>query len=179
MKLNEPRWYVVQTYSGQENAVKKDLERRIDSMGVTDFVFEVMVPEETIIEKKDGKEKEKVVQLYPGYVFVNMIVTDHSWFVIRNTPRVTGFLGSSGSGTKPVPLSKDEINQVLLKIGAISKPKYDLLLGKLVEIIAGPYQGMQGVVSFVDNDQEMVKVDIDFFGRMTPVELDVKEVVER
>ena len=106
-------------------------------------------------------------------------MTDHSWFVIRNTPRVTGFLGSSGSGTKPVPLSKDEINQVLLKIGAISKPKYDLLLGKLVEIIAGPYQGMQGVVSFVDNDQEMVKVDIDFFGRMTPVELDVKEVVER
>lgn len=179
MNYKEPRWYVVQTYSGQENAVKKDLERRIDSMGVTDFVFDVIVPEETIIEKKDGKEKEKIIQLYPGYVFVNMIVTDHSWFVIRNTPRVTGFLGSSGSGTKPVPLSKDEMNQILLKIGAISKPRYDLLLGKQVEIINGPYKGMIGVVSFVDNDQEMVKVDVDFFGRLTPVEIDVNEVIEK
>ncbi len=141
----QARWYIIQTYSGYENSVREDLLRRVDSMGMNDFIFSVIVPEETIIEKKDnGKEKEKIKQLYPGYVFVEMIVTDESWFVVRNTPRVTGFLGSSGGGTKPVPLAPEEIKQILLKIGVISKPKYDQLLDKYVEILSGAYQGIKG-----------------------------------
>lgn len=171
------RWYVIQTYSGYENAVKVDLLRRVESMGMSDLIFRVIVPEETVIEKKaDGKEKEKVKQLFPGYVFVEMIVTDESWFVVRNTPRVTGFLGSSGGGTKPVPLAPDEINQILLKVGIISKPTYNHLIGKKVEILSGPYATLKGKVSVVDNDQEKVVVEIDFFGRATPTEVDAHEV---
>ena len=173
----QARWYIIQTYSGYENSVREDLLRRVDSMGMNDFIFSVIVPEETIIEKKDnGKEKEKIKQLYPGYVFVEMIVTDESWFVVRNTPRVTGFLGSSGGGTKPVPLAPEEIKQILLKIGVISKPKYDQLLDKYVEILSGAYQGIKGKVSDVDNDQAKVVVEIDLFGRATPTEIDAHEV---
>ena len=173
------RWYIVQTYSGYENAVKTDLLRRVESMGMQDFIFRVVVPEETVIEKKaDGKEKEKVKQLFPGYVFVEMIVTDESWFVVRNTPRVTGFLGSSGGGTKPVPLAPDEIKQILLKVGIISKPTYMHLLGKTVEIISGTWLGLKGVVVSVDDDQEKLTVDLDLFGRATPTEFDVIEVKE-
>jgi len=173
------RWYIIQTYSGYENAVKEDLERRVESMGMSDFIFRVIVPEETVIEKKaDGKEKEKVKQLFPGYVFVEMIVTDESWFVVRNTPRVTGFLGSSGGGTKPVPLAKDEINQILLKVGIISKPTYNHLLGKTIEVISGTWQGLKGVVVDVDNDQEKLTVDLDLFGRATPTEFDALDVKE-
>ncbi|MFA6377081.1 MAG: transcription termination/antitermination protein NusG [Acholeplasmataceae bacterium] len=173
------RWYIIQTYSGYENAVKSDLERRVESMGMSDYIFRVVVPEETVIEKKaDGKEKEKVKQLFPGYVFVEMMVTDESWFVVRNTPRVTGFLGSSGGGTKPVPLAPDEINQILLKVGIITKPTYEHLLGKTVEVIAGTWLGLKGVVVSVDNDQEKIIVDLDLFGRATPTEFDVMEVKE-
>lgn len=173
------RWYIIQTYSGYENAVKLDLERRVESMGMSDFIYRVIVPEETVIEKKaDGKEKEKVKQLFPGYVFVEMIVTDESWFVVRNTPRVTGFLGSSGGGTKPVPLAPDEINQILLKVGIMSKPTYDHLMGKMVEIIEGAMKGMKGKVVDVDNDQEKVVVEIDMFGRAVPSDYKVTEVKE-
>ena len=173
------RWYIIQTYSGYENAVKQDLERRVESMGMSDFIFRVIVPEETVIEKKaDGKEKEKIKQLFPGYVFVEMIVTDESWFVVRNTPRVTGFLGSSGGGTKPVPLAPDEINQILLKIGIIRTPTYDHLLDKLVEVIEGTWLGMKGKVVHVDNDQEKVVVELDLFGRATPTDLGVNEIKE-
>lgn len=173
------RWYIIQTYSGYENAVKLDLERRVESMGMSDYIFRVIVPEETIIETKaDGKQKEKIKQIFPGYVFVEMIVTDESWFVVRNTPRVTGFLGSSGGGTKPVPLSPDEINQILLKIGVISKPTYDHLIGKTVEILNGAFTGMKGEVTVVDNDQEKITVNIDVFGRSTPTEVDAIDIRE-
>jgi transcriptional antiterminator NusG len=173
------RWYIIQTYSGYENAVKSDLERRVESMGMSDYIFRVIVPEETVIEKKaDGKEKEKIKQLFPGYVFVEMIVTDESWFVVRNTPRVTGFLGSSGGGTKPVPLAPDEINQILLKVGIISKPTWVHLLGKMVEVMNGTWLGMKGEVAHVDDDQEKVTVDLDLFGRATPTELDAHDVRE-
>ncbi len=173
------RWYIIQTYSGYENAVKVDLERRVESMGMSDFIFRIIVPEETVIEKKaDGKEKEKIKQLFPGYVFVEMMVTDESWFVVRNTPRVTGFLGSSGGGTKPVPLAPDEINQILLKIGVISKPTFDHLFGKQVEVIDGTWLGLKGKVVHVDNDQEKLVVDLDLFGRATPTEFDANQVKE-
>ena len=173
------RWYIIQTYSGYENAVKLDLERRVDSMGMSDYIFRVIVPEETIIETKaDGKQKEKIKQIFPGYVFVEMIVTDESWFVVRNTPRVTGFLGSSGGGTKPVPLAPDEINQILLKIGVMQKPTYDHLIGKHVEILNGAFTGMKGEVTAVDNDQEKITVNIDVFGRSTPTEFDAIDIKE-
>jgi transcriptional antiterminator NusG len=174
------RWYIIQTYSGYENAVKSDLQRRVESMGMSDYIFRIIVPEETVIEKKaDGKEKEKVKQLFPGYVFVEMMVTDESWFVVRNTPRVTGFLGSSGGGTKPVPLAPDEINQILLKIGVISKPTFKHLLGKIVEITAGTWTGLKGEVIAVDDDQEKVVVNMDLFGRGTPTELSATDVKEQ
>lgn len=173
------RWYIIQTYSGYENAVKIDLERRVESMGMSDYIFRIIVPEETVIEKKaDGKEKEKVKQLFPGYVFVEMIVTDESWFVVRNTPRVTGFLGSSGGGTKPVPLAPDEINQILLKIGVMTKPTFTHLLGKTVEVINGTWMGLKGEVIHVDNDQEKLVVALDMFGRATPTEFDAHDVKE-
>lgn len=171
------RWYIAQTYSGHENSVKNDLLRRIESMGMGDFIYNVIVPEETIIEKKaDGTDKEKIKQLFPGYVFVEMIETDESWYVVRNTPRVTGFLGSSGGGTKPVPLEDGEMDAILYKIGAKHKPTFDHLLGKKVEILNGIYAGKQGSVSFVDTDREILKVDIDFFGRATPTEIDIDNI---
>lgn len=177
---SDSRWYIIQTYSGYENSVKNDLERRIDSMGMSDYIYNIVVPEETIIEKRaDGTEKEKLKQLYPGYVFVEMKVTDESWFVVRNTPRVTGFLGSSGGGTKPVPLEDGEMDAILYKVGIKSRPTYEHLLGLNVEIIGGPYAGQQGTVSKVDSENETAVVNIDMFGRSTPTEvgvLDVKEV---
>lgn len=177
--FNEKRWYIIQTYSGYENSVKKDLERRIDSMGMNDYIFDIVVPEVTIIEKKaDGSDKEKVKQMYQGYVFVEMIVTEESWFVVRNTPRVTGFLGSSGGGTKPVPLEEGEMDTILYKIGIKTKPTFDHLMDKTVEILDGPYAGQQGKVSHVDSDREILYVDIIFFGRATPTELDIKSVKE-
>lgn len=176
---HKKRWYIIQTYSGYENSVRGDLLRRIESMGMNEFIFNVIVPEETIIEKRaDGSEKEKLKQMFPGYVFVEMVETDESWYVVRNTPRVTGFLGSSGGGTKPVPLEDGEMDTILYKIGIKSKPTYDHLLGKNVEILVGPYAGQQGKVSFVDSEREMIRVDIIFFGRATPTEMDVHEVKE-
>ncbi len=166
------RWYIIQTYSGYENAVATDLRRRVESMGMTDYIFRIVVPEEKYIEKtKDGKDKEKVRQIFPGYVFVEMIVTDESWFVVRNTPRVTGFLGSSGGGTKPVPLQEDEIKPILLKIGVLAKPSYDYLIGKQIQIIYGAFEGQVGEVAAIDHDQEKMVVNIDVFGRATPTEI--------
>jgi len=126
----------------------------------------------------DQNEKEKIKQLFPGYVFVEMMVTDESWYVVRNTPRVTGFLGSSGGGTKPVPLAPDEINQILLKVGIISKPTWAHLLGKEVEVTGGTWSGMKGKVTHVDDDQEKLTVDLDLFGRGTPTEIDSHDVKE-
>ncbi len=173
------RWYIVQTYSGYENAVKADIERRAETMGLTDCIFRIIVPEETKIHKKvDGTEKKEVKKIFPGYVFIEMIVTDESWFMVRNTPKVTGFLGSSGGGTKPVPLREDEIKGILLKEGLIAKAKYDYLLNQNVNIIDGSFQGMSGVVSKVDNEREIVLVNISMFGRMTPTELAISSIRE-
>ncbi len=170
------RWYIIQTYSGQEPYVKQDLERRIENENMRDLVFDVVVPTEKYIEKtKDGKEKEKIRQIYPGYVFVEMVVTDESWFMVRNTPRVTGFLGSSGGGTKPVPLLDEEIKPILMKAGLITKPRYDHLIGKEIEITSGSFTGQVARVTVVDNDQEKVVADVELFGRATPVELSVSD----
>lgn len=170
--FTERRWYVVQTYSGYENSVKLNLERRIESMQMEDKIFQVMIPEEIHQErKKDGELKEKVVKVFPGYVFVEMIVTDDSWFVVRNTPGVTGFLGSSGGGTKPVPLPPDEILPILKKQGLVEVPKFDIELGEKVRVATGPFRDQIGTVDSIDVEKQEITVLVDMFGRQTPVEL--------
>src|SRR5690554_1613256 len=177
------RWYVVQTYSGSEDSVKKDIERRIESMGMQELIFDVVIPEETLVEKKlnkDGEEEtiEKIKKIFPGYVFVHMIITDESWHVIRNTPQVTGFLGSSGGRTKPVPVETDEMNQILLNIGAIELPKFKYNVGDIVEIARGPFEGQTGSVVSFDDQHQIVVVNIEVFGRGTPTEFDFIDIKE-
>lgn len=175
--INPRRWYIVQTYSGYESSVKEDLERRIESMGMQNLIFRVVLPEEHYNEKdKNGNVKEKVRKMFPGYVFVEMIITDDSWHVIRNTPKVTGFLGSSGGRTKPVPLPQEEINQILLKIGIIEKPTFKHDIGDRVEIIGGPFTGQVGEVVSFDNPKETVVISIEMFGRGTPTEVAFEQI---
>ena len=175
--MEDRRWYVVQTYSGYENSVKLNLERRIESMQMEDLIYQVMIPEEVRMEKKaDGSQKEKIVKVFPGYVFIEMVVTDDSWFVVRNTPGVTGFLGSSGGGTKPVPLPPDEILPILKKQGLIEIPKINITLGEKVKIATGPFANQIGTVDSIDEERQELTVLVDIFGRHTPVELNFEDV---
>src|SRR5690554_7045033 len=165
--MEERAWYVVQTYSGCENAAKKNIERRIESMGMSDKIFRVLVPEQKVVErKKNGELKEVMVKPFPGYVFIDMIVTDESWFMVRNTPMVTGFLGSSGGGAKPVPMLEEEIQPILKKCGIISGEKFAAKVGDEVKIIAGAFAGQTGKVDAIDHSRETVRVLVDFFGRL-------------
>lgn len=182
--INEKKWYVVQTYSGSEDSVKKDIERRIESMGMQSLIFNVLIPQETVVEKKvnaKGEEETvtKIKNIFPGYVFVELIITDESWHVIRNTPQVTGFLGSSGGRTKPVPIPTEEMNEILLKIGIIEKPTFKYDIGEIVEIINGPFQGVKGEVISFDNQKETVLINIEVFGRGTPTELKFTDIKEK
>lgn len=173
----ERRWYIVQTYSGFENSVKINLERRIESMQMEDFIYQVMIPEEIRQERKaDGSIKEKLVKIFPGYVFVEMIVNDKSWFIVRNTPGVTGFLGSSGGGTKPVPLPPDEINPILKKCGLMEVPKLDIKVGEKVRVVGGAFRDQIGAVDSIDQEKQEVTVLVDMFGRQTPVELSFEDI---
>ncbi len=173
----DKRWYIVQTYSGLENSVKMNLDRRIESMQMEDKIFQVVIPEEITFEKKsDGTTKEKLVKIYPGYVFIEMIVTDDSWFVVRNTPGVTGFLGSSGGGTKPIPLHADEINPILKKAGLIAVPKLKVNLGEKVRVVAGPFMNQIGIVDEIDQERAVVTVLVEMFGRQTPAEYTFDEI---
>jgi transcriptional antiterminator NusG len=175
--MEDRRWYVCQTYSGYENSVKLNLERRIESMQMEDKIFQVMIPEEIRVEKKaDGTTKEKLVKIFPGYVFIEMWVTDDSWFVVRNTPGVTGFLGSSGGGTKPVPLPPEEINPILKKAGLMEIPKFDMEVGEKVRVITGPFNTQIGEIDNIDEDHQTVTVLVDMFGRQTPVELGFEDI---
>jgi transcriptional antiterminator NusG len=174
---NERRWYIVQTYSGFENSVKINLQRRIESMQMEDLLSQIVIPEEIQIERKpDGTQKEKMVKIFPGYVFVEMIVTDDSWFVVRNTPGVTGFLGSSGGGTKPVPLPPEEINPILKKCGLMEVPKIDVELGEKVRVTTGPFNGQIGTIDEIDAEKQELTVLVDMFGRKTPVELNFEDI---
>lgn len=173
----EKRWYIVQTYSGLENSVQVNLMRRIESMQMEDKIFQVVIPEEIVFEKKsDGSTKEKLVKIYPGYVFIEMIVTDDSWFVVRNTPGVTGFLGSSGGGTKPIPLHTDEINPILKKAGLIAAPKVKVNLGEKVRVTTGPFMNQVGIVDAIDAEKALVTVLVEMFGRQTPAEYSFDEI---
>ena len=167
-------WYVIHTYSGYEEAVARNLKQRIESFGMEDKIFNVIVPIEKKIKIKSGKLKTVDEKIYPGYVLVEMIVTDDSWYVVRNTTRVTGFVGS---GTTPIPVSDEEIKNLQKRMG-VEEPKYkiDFSAGDVVKIIDGPFKEFDGKVSEIDEERGRVKVLVSMFGRETPVELDFLQV---
>jgi len=170
----ERNWYVLHTYSGYEDAVAKNLKQRIESLGMEDKIFNVIVPKEKKIKIKNGKRKTVEEKIYPGYVLVEMIVTDASWYVVRNTPRVTGFLGA---GTTPVPVSKQDIDD-LMKRMEVGEPEFtiDFEVGATVKIVDGPFKGSEGKVSEIDKERGKIKVLVNMFGRDTPVELDSLQI---
>lgn len=167
-------WYAVHTYSGYEDAVSRNLKQRIESLGMEDKIFSVLVPTEKKIRIKHGKRKVVEEKIYPGYVLVEMVVTDDSWYVVRNTPRVTGFVGS---GTTPTALSFEEID-ILQKRMGVEEPKFkiDVVTGDAVKITDGPFKDYDGKVSEVDEEKGKVRVLVSVFGRSTPVELDFLQI---
>lgn len=170
-------WYVIQTYNGMEYAAKRNLEQRIISMNMQDYIFQVLIPEKSHVEKKkNGEERVVVEKTYPGYIFIDMIVTDDSWFIVRNTPMVTGFLGSSGGGAKPVPLPNDEIIPILNDCGIKFELDVKFKVGDTVEVVSGTFAGQQVIVDSIDTESQKVVVLVDFFGRQTPQELRFDEV---
>jgi len=170
----QKNWYVIHTYSGYEDAVAKNLKQRIESLGMEDKIFNVIVPKEKKIKIKDGKRKVVEEKIYPGYVLVEMIVTDDSWYVVRNTPNVTGFVGA---GTTPVPVAKEEI-EILKKRMGVEEPQYkiEVKIGDLVKIIDGPFKDFDGKVSEIDEERGKIKALVNIFGRDTPVELDSLQI---
>ena len=169
-------WYAIHTYSGYENAVARNLKQRVESLGLTDKIFQVVVPTEKTIKIKGGRRVEEEEKVYPGYALVDMIVDDQSWFVVRNTPRVTGFVGS---GVNPVPLRQDEVDILLGRMQATEgsvKHAIDLTVGEQVTIVDGPFKELDGKVGEVDESRGKVKVLVSMFGRETPVELDFLQV---
>lgn len=176
-KRMERNWYVIHTYSGYENKVKMNLEKRVETMGMDDKIFRVIVPEEEETEIKDGKKKTAMKKFFPGYVLAEMIMTDDSWYVVRNTPGVTGFVGSSGQGTKPTPLLPHEVDTLLKRIGmADSTVKVDYELKENVKVMDGPFANFMGTIEYIDADKQKLKVHVNMFGRETPVELDFSQV---
>ncbi len=170
----ERNWYAIHTYAGYENAVARNLKQRIESLGMEGKIFNVVVPTERRIKIKGNKRVEEEEKVYPGYILVDMVVTDDSWFVVRNTPRVTGFVGS---GVYPVPLTKPEVDALLGRMNAEDvKHTIDLKNDDLVKIVDGPFKELEGKVSEVDDSRGKVKVLVSMFGRETPVELDFLQV---
>lgn len=173
----EKNWYVVHTYSGYENKVKTNLEKRVHSMDMQDKIFRVLVPMEEGIEHKDGKKKTVMRKVFPGYVLVEMVMTDDSWYVVRNTPGVTGFVGSSGAGSKPTPLLPDEVDAILRQMGMEeSKVMVDFSIGENVKVKEGPFANFVGRIDEIDASRSKIKVMVNMFGRETPVELDFDQV---
>ena len=170
----EKNWYVIHTYSGYENKVKTNLEKRVESMNVGDKIFRILVPMEDIMEVKDGKKKMTQKKIFPGYVLVEMYLTDDSWYVVRNTPGVTGFVGT---GSKPIPLIESEIINILKHAGLEEvKPKQIYSVGESIKVILGPFQNFTGTIEEVYPDKGKLKVLVAMFGRETPVELDYSQV---
>ena len=173
----EKEWYVVNTYSGHESKVKEKLEMRASSMGLEDYIFRVVVPEQTEVEYKDGVKKEKVKKMFPGYILVEMIMTDEAWYIVRNTPGVTGFIGSSGKGAKPTPLLPQEIDRILANMGMSRvNIEQDLKVGDTVNIIDGPFNGMSGKVDNIDIENNRLNIIIDLFGQETNVDVELYQV---
>jgi transcriptional antiterminator NusG len=176
-KSERKKWYVIHTYSGYENKVKANLERRIHSMSMQDKIFRVLVPMEDEVEFKDGKRKITPKKVFPGYVLVEMDMDDSSWYVVRNTSGVTGFVGSPGSGEKPVPLQDKEVKTILKQMGIETpKLKIDFAKGDRVKVTSGPFFDFTGIVDEIQPEKEKVRALISIFGRETPVELEFYQI---
>ena len=184
----EKLWYVVNTYSGHEYKVKEKLESKIESMGLQDNIFRIVIPETTEVEVKDGVQKEHKKKMFPGYILVEMNMSDESWYIVRNTPGVTGFIGSSGKGAKPTPLLPQEIQKITdAKVEEIDKIlanmgmsrvnlESEMAIGDKVNIVDGPFKGMSGKVDTIDTENNRLNVLIDLFGQETPVEVELFQV---
>ena len=174
---NETRWYVVNTYSGHENRVKENLEKRVETMGIQDSLYRIVVAEEPEIEIKNGKQVAKMHNLFPGYVFVEMKMTDETWYVVRNTPGVTGFIGSSGGGAKPFPVAPDEMESILKRMGQSDKKiVVDFKVGDTVKILSGPFVGKEGRVSTMNDQTQVANVLCMIFGRETPTDINYSDL---
>ena len=172
--VDGPAWYVIHCYSGYENKVRHNLEQRIETMGMKDKIFDVVIPTQEEIEVKDGKRRTVERHIFPGYVLVNMALSEESWYVVRNTPGVTGFVGM---GNTPTPLRPEEVSQIIKRMEADAPTvKVTFKVGERVRIIDGPFNDFRGVVSEIDMERTKVRVMVSFFGRETPVELDFLQV---
>ncbi len=173
----EKQWYVVNTYSGHENKVKEKLEMRAESMDMQDYIYRVIVPEQKEVEIKDGVQKEKLKKMFPGYILVEMVMTDEAWYIVRNTPGVTGFIGSSGKGAKPTPLQPYEVDRILSTMG-ISRMdvEEDLAIGTKVSIVDGPFKGMFGKIDQLDLENNKILLLVDLFGQETSVEVELNQI---
>lgn len=169
-------WYVVHTYAGYENRVQTNLERRVDSMDMKDQIFRIMVPTEKEITSRGGQKRTVEKKVFPGYVLVEMVMTDDSWYVVRNTPGVTGFVGP---GSKPVPLSEKEVTHILRSVGVVEgKPRIDFDVGQVVRVVNGPFKNFEGKVEEINREKGTVKISVSMFGRETPVELEFHQVIK-
>lgn len=167
-------WYVIHTYSGYENKVKANLERRVESMGMEDKIFRVLVPTEEEIDFKDGKKRITKKRVFPGYVLVEMVMSDDSWYVVRNTPGVTGFVGS---GSKPIPLDHEEVKGILKQMGFDeARPRVAFGVGDSIRVVSGPFANFDGNIEEVNIERGKVRVVVSMFGRDTPIELDFEQV---
>jgi transcriptional antiterminator NusG len=170
----EKKWFVIHTYSGYENKVKANLEKRVASMNMEDKIFRVMVPVKDDIEVKDSKRKVTKRKIFPGYVLVEMFLTDDSWYVVRNTPGVTGFVGS---GNKPIPLQPTEVRTIMRQMGLEEgRTRIDVEIGESVRVIAGPFENFIGAVEEIFHEKSKLRVLVSMFGRETPVELEFTQV---
>ena len=189
-ELAEKQWYIATTYSGHEQKVADNIKKRVESMNLSDYVFRIVVAEEEIpVLNKDGSQaytekngvklpKVKIKNIYPGYVFVEMIMTDDSWYMVRNTPGVTGIAGSSGGGQKPTPVSPKEIETVLKRMGMVDNSMYENYhVGDNIKIIHGTFANVEGKIVSIDKEAGTVKVDTVFFGRHTPVDVEFSEII--
>ncbi len=170
----QKEWYVVNTYSGHESKVKEKLEMRAVSTGMEDYILRVVVPEQTVI---DEKGKEKVKKMFPGYILVEMVMTDEAWYIVRNTPGVTGFIGSSGKGAKPFPLTPSEVDRILGSMGMSRlDAENDLKIDDKIKVIEGPFDGMFGTIKSIDLEHAKLEVALDLFGQETIVELELSQI---
>lgn len=170
-------WYAVHTYSGYENKVKANLEARLESMNMQDLIFRVVIPEEEETTFKDGKKKTALKKTFPGYVLVELVMTDESWYVVRNTPGVTGFVGSQGAGSKPNPLLPEEVKFILKSMGMQERTvDFEVDVGEVVNIVDGPFNAQSGEVKSIDKERFKLTVMVEMFGRDTPVEVEFDQI---
>ena len=175
----EKQWYVVNTYSSHENKVKENLEKRVETQNLQDYIFRIIVAEHEVQVMKDGKPtgKTKIKNMYPGYIFIEMIMTDEAWYVVRNTPGVTGFIGSSGRGAKPFPVAREQIEPVLKRMGMVDNEMYaNYNVGDTVRILTGSFEGVEGKIEEINQETGEVTLNTIFFGRQTPITVKFSEI---